>query len=80
MTAHAPIYVGGATLETGDKVAQIQKLALVGIASLDSNMNLLHLDEALQGLFEVIHRLSGEVQREVEEVIGRPPLAPRPVY
>lgn len=68
MTAPAPIYDNGRALDTEDKAAQLRKLALIGIAATDSNMNLLHLDEAIQGLFEVMHRLAGEVEDEVAEM------------
>lgn len=68
MNAPAPIYDKGSALETEDKAAQLRKLALIGIAATDSNMNLLHLDDAMQGLFEVMHRLAGEVEDEVAEM------------
>ncbi len=68
MTAPAPIYANGSALETEDKAAQLRKLALIGMAATNTNMNLLHMNEALQGFFEVMHRLAGEVEEEVEEM------------
>jgi hypothetical protein len=70
VAAPAPIYAHGRNLDTQDKAAQLRKLALVGIAATDSTMNLLHLDDALQGLFEVMHRLAGEVEEEVDEMLS----------
>ena len=66
--APAPIYAHGGVLETEDKAAQLRKLALIGIAASDTAMNRLHLDDAFQGLFEVMHRLAGEVEEEVSEM------------
>lgn len=74
----APIYAtGSAATETDDKAAQLRKLALIGIAATDTNMNLQNLEAAFQGLFEVMHRLAGEVEEEVEEMksLARPTAA-----
>lgn len=65
----APIYANGsAAAETEDKAAQLRKLALIGLAAADTSMNLKYLDEAFQGLFEVMHRLAGEIEEEVDEM------------
>lgn len=65
----APIYAtGSAAADTEDKAAQLRQLALIGIAALGTTMNLKHLDDAMLGLFEVMHRLAGEVEEEVEEM------------
>lgn len=65
----APIYANGsAATETEDKAAQLRKLALIGIAAADTSTNLKYLDEAIQGFFEVMHRLASEVEEEVAEM------------
>jgi hypothetical protein len=63
-----PIYANGRKLEPEDKAGQLRQLALIGLAARDSNMNLMHIDEAFQGLFEVMHRLAGEVEEEIAEM------------
>ena len=69
--APAPIYTHGRNLSCEDRAAQLRKMATIGIAALDSNMNLAHLDDALQGLFEVMHRLSAEIEEEIDQANTR---------
>jgi hypothetical protein len=64
-----PIYANGsAATDTESKAAQLRQLALIGIAATDTAMNLNNLEGAFQGLFEVMHRLAGEVEEEVEDM------------
>lgn len=71
IAAPTPIYTHGRALGCDDRAAHFRKLATVGIAALDSNMNLAHLDDALQGLFEVMHRLAGEIEDEIDQANTR---------
>jgi hypothetical protein len=65
----APIYTNGsAATDTESKAAQLRQMALIGIAATETAMNLKNLEAAFQGLFEVMHRLAGEVEEEVEEM------------
>jgi hypothetical protein len=68
MSPAAPIYDNGGALEADDKAAQLRKLAAIGIAATGSNMRILDLNEAMQGLFEIMHRLAGEIEEELEEM------------
>ncbi len=74
VSSPSPIYSNGAGLDAEDKATQLRHLALIGLAAMDSNMNVLHLNEAMQGLFEVMHRLAGEVEEEVADMklLARP--------
>ncbi len=63
-----PIYSNGRKLGPEDKAMQLRQLALIGLAASDSNMNLLHIDDAFPALFEVMHRLASEVEEEITEM------------
>ncbi len=50
-----------------DRAAQIRHLAIIGIASCQTTMNLPYLSDARASLFEVIHRLADEIEDQLED-------------
>lgn len=55
----------------GDRCAQIRHLAMIGLAANASIYNVRNLADARISLFEVIHRLSDELEDEIEKLERR---------
>lgn len=61
---YADLYTGARPFCAEDRATQIRHLSLIGIAAQGSDSFLRDLPAAYHSLFEVIHRLAGEIEGE----------------